>query len=71
MVKQKVHSISDMIEVLNVCFWDNECIQLFSILSKTELSLLFAFIQRQPSEWESATKWEKKLLNYYHENTNL
>ena len=36
MVKQEVKSIGDLVEVLNICFWEEEAVALFKAFSKEE-----------------------------------
>lgn len=61
LVRQQVHSLSDLIEVLNVCFWGDECIQLFEGFGKTELDLLRCYRQEKPESWRSDSGWEDLL----------
>jgi hypothetical protein len=37
MVKEEVNSLSDLMEVLSVCFWEDEALELFKTLSKEEI----------------------------------
>lgn len=67
MFKREVHSLRDCIEVLNICFWDDECIELFNVLDKTKLALLLNFIyqkQHESPDWRSESGWEKQLIKY-------
>ncbi len=66
-VKQNVHSMRDYFEILNICFWDEECIALFDSLSSEELKhLRLALKQKQSKspEWTSETGWENYLIDY-------
>lgn len=61
LVRQKVHSLSDLIEVLNVCFWGDECRQLLEGFGETELDLLRRYCQEKPESWSSDSGWEDLL----------
>lgn len=66
-VKQQIHSLRDLAEVLNICFWDDECIALFDSLDSTEIALLLHFLYQKRnmcSSWQSESGWEMQLLNY-------
>jgi hypothetical protein len=61
MVKQNVHSLRDYFEILNICFWDDECQALFDTLSHEELKHLRLAVKQKQSkfpEWKSETGWE-------------
>jgi hypothetical protein len=67
LVKQNVHSLRDYFEILNICFWDEECIALFDSLSDEELKHLRLALkqkQRKSPEWTSETGWENYLMDY-------
>jgi hypothetical protein len=67
LVKQNVHSLRDYFEILNICFWDEECIALFDSLSDEELRQLRLAIKQKQSkspEWTSETGWENYLIDY-------
>ncbi|MHC1723599.1 MAG: DUF6179 domain-containing protein [Aminipila sp.] len=64
LVKENVHSLRDMIEVLNVCFWDDDLIQLFQTLSSIEIGLLNQFVLGKTTNWESDSGWEKQLEKF-------
>lgn len=66
-VKQQVHSLRDLAEVLSICFWDDECIDLFDSLDSTEIALLLHFLHQKRkaySSWQSESGWELQLLSY-------
>lgn len=65
--KQEIHSLGDCIEVLNVCFWDDECIELFNVLDKEVLDILLDFLGQKYVElpdWHSESGWEQQLIKY-------
>lgn len=64
LVKETVHSLRDMVEVLDVCFWADESAAVFALLGKAELVLLDRFVQNRPKEKRSPTGWEQALENY-------
>ena len=64
LVKEAVHSLRDMTEVLDVCFWAEESIAVFELMGRAELALLYRFIQNRPKEKRSPTGWEQALENY-------
>lgn len=64
LLMQTVHSLRDMAEVLDVCFWDDESIDVFDKLQKTELAILFKFAKGRTNEKRSSTGWEQALYKY-------
>ncbi|MPM96741.1 hypothetical protein SDC9_143906 [bioreactor metagenome] len=63
-VKLEVHSLQDLVEILNVCFWGDDCERLFEELSSAELCLLRAYLKGKPEAWQSNSGWEKHLESY-------
>lgn len=61
LVKQQIHSLRDLVEVLNVCFRGEECRQLFKEFGETELDLLRRYCQEKPESWSSHSGWEDLL----------
>lgn len=59
--KREIHSLADMVDVLNVCFWEEECEQLFSTLSEIELNLLRDYLKNKTDSSQSNTGWEEYL----------
>jgi hypothetical protein len=64
LVKREVHSLRDLIEVMNIGFWDDDCPALFAALDDTELALLLRFLRDRQTGWCSDSGWEMQLLNY-------
>lgn len=58
-VKLEVHSLRDLVEILHVCFWGDDCARLFEELSSMELCLLRAYLEGKPEAWQSNFGWEK------------
>lgn len=56
-----LHSVADLAEVLNVCFWEQEASQLLETLAAETRQQLATFITRKPEGWHSETGWEKFL----------
>jgi hypothetical protein len=61
LVRQQVHSLQDLIEVLNVCFWGDEGRGLLAGLENREHDLLRQYIREKPDEWRSDSGWEEWL----------
>lgn len=59
-VKQEIHSLSDLVEVLNVCFWGDEVLELFKALSKEELYILNYYLDNKGDREVSESGWENK-----------
>ena len=71
--KQQVHSLRDCIEILNSCFWNNDCVELYDALNKTEIAVLLNFINQKQDEspdWRSESAWEKQLIKYVQKRIN-
>lgn len=67
LVKRNIHSLRDLVEVLNICFWGKECIQFFQTLETVELAILLYFIEKQQTtymSWQSESRWEIQFKNY-------
>lgn len=63
LVKQHIHSLRDMTEILNICFWEEEIMELLQSFSDTELVLLQEYVKNKPALWKSETGWEIQLEN--------
>lgn len=64
LLKEKVHSLQDLVEVLSDCFWGEECIALFETFETAELNLLQFFLDNQSEQWTSNSDWETQYFNY-------
>jgi hypothetical protein len=64
LVKENIHSLKDLIEILNACFWGEECIVLFDAFKESELDLLQYFLDQQQDDWSSASGWENQFKTY-------
>jgi len=65
LISHKVRSLRDLVEILNVCFWGEECEPLFASLNKGDLAALLDYTLQKKSrvpDWESESGWEKRLL---------
>lgn len=71
LAKREVHSLRDMVEVLNICFWSDEINALFDELSSTEISLLIEYINTKTQDWHSETGWETLISNYTKQKANI
>jgi len=66
MIKQ-VHSIKDLIEVLNACFSYDEFTELFSSFNDTEIAVLMHFLFEKHStaaDWNPYLEWEVRIIDY-------
>lgn len=64
MVKEEVNSLSDLVEVLNLCFWEDEALELFKTLSKEELYIIKHYLDNKYEAYSSDSEWEIKFMNY-------
>lgn len=71
LVEQKVHSLRDMVEVLNLCFWEEEIIELFNTFGDTEIMMLNQFVKSKSINWQSDTGWEKHLKKYINSTKKI
>ena len=62
-LKENVHSLSDLKEVLKECFYDNEFKEVFKILSKEEINILKNEIQHKLNYKDELYEWEKVLIS--------
>lgn len=66
MIKQ-IHSIRDLIEVLNVCFSRDEFTELFSSFNNVEIAVLMHFLLEKrgaADDWNPESEWEEKIIDY-------
>jgi hypothetical protein len=63
-VKEEVHSLSDLVEVLSQCFWEDEAQELFKILSEDEINVIKRYLYNKGEEYSSDTEWEVKFMEY-------
>ncbi|WP_411167793.1 DUF6179 domain-containing protein [Clostridium sp. MB05] len=66
-VKEEVHSLSDLVEVLGLCFWDDEALELFKTLSREEIYLLKNYLDSKSEGYISNSEWEIKFRDYISE----
>ncbi len=64
MVKEEVNSLSDLVEVLNLCFWEDEALELFKTLSKEEIYIIKHYLDNKYEAYSSDSEWEIKFMNY-------
>lgn len=64
MVKEEVNSLSDLVEVLNLCFWEDEALELFKTLSKEEIYIIKHYLDNKYEAYSSDSEWESKFMNY-------
>ncbi|KEZ85662.1 hypothetical protein IO99_13425 [Clostridium sulfidigenes] len=64
MVKEEVNSLSDLVEVLNLCFWEDEALELFKTLSKEEIYIIKHYLDNKYEAYSSDSQWEIKFMHY-------
>ncbi|HBL07124.1 MAG TPA: hypothetical protein DDZ33_09415 [Clostridium sp.] len=64
MVKEEVNSLSDLVEVLNLCFWEDEALELFKTLSKEEIYIIKHYLDNKYEAYSPDSQWEIKFMNY-------
>ena len=68
MVKQTVHALGDLVEILKECFWGDEYAQVFAIMQDMELAALWRYICDQKGDdlycIQYNADWENQLLEY-------
>ncbi|MBL4935590.1 hypothetical protein JK636_07435 [Clostridium sp. YIM B02515] len=64
MVKEEIHSLRDLVEVLSVCFWDDEAFELFKTLSEEEIQIIKHYLDSKDKVYSSDSKWEIKFMDY-------
>lgn len=61
MIREQIHSLSDLEEVLKECFWDAEYPEVFQLLSPPEADALQANIKLKQDFGSPLEEWEKYL----------
>ncbi|ADL53328.1 DUF6179 domain-containing protein [Clostridium cellulovorans] len=64
MVKEAVHSLSDLLEVLSICFWEDEVLELFKELSVEEIYIIKNHLDSKVEAHNSESGWEIKFKQY-------
>ncbi len=59
MVKRHIHSLGDLAEVLDICFFGDELTEVFQLLNKSEITALFNYLDN-----EDEKDWQKALKEY-------
>jgi hypothetical protein len=66
-IKGQIHSVRDLIEVLNVCLWGNEYTELFCSFSDLEIAVLLHFLHERHEETDDLSPifpWEVQLVDH-------
>lgn len=66
-VNREIRSLSDLVEVLNISFWGDECIPLFRSFDMETIAILVHFVYKQNENhdgWCSESRWEDSLKTY-------
>jgi hypothetical protein len=66
-VKEEIHSLSDLVEVLSVCFWEDEALELFKTLSQEEIYIIKHYLYNKCEAYNSDSEWEIKFMDYIRE----
>ncbi|SMC85769.1 DUF6179 domain-containing protein [Papillibacter cinnamivorans] len=61
LVLRNVHSLRDLVEILNLCFWEDEPDEMLRSLDGDTLFLLRAYVLKKGPDWHSETGWETRL----------
>lgn len=69
LVDKHINSLSDLVEILNECFWDDELMLLFDSFDNNKLKLLNYYLKKN-NTFNSLTGWENIFLNYI-QNINI
>lgn len=64
LVTRSVHALRDLTEVLDLCFWGEECDALFDWYGPHACLALLQAVQQKPDGWASETGWERRLRRY-------
>lgn len=67
MIKSQIHSVRDLIEVLNACLWGNEYTELFCSFSDLEIAVLLHFLHERHEETDdlsSVFPWKVQLIDH-------
>lgn len=64
-VKRSIHSLRDLVEVLDICFWEEELTELFNAMEDSELAVLYNFVlNNSDTERSSINNWESRFIQY-------
>ncbi|HWR19744.1 MAG TPA: DUF6179 domain-containing protein [Clostridia bacterium] len=64
MLSRKVHSLDDWLEVMPICFSEEEYNAVFSLLSIEELAAVARRIEKERSDFEPTPEWQSAFLRY-------
>lgn len=64
LIKELIHSLADLKEILNECIWPEEYTEIFSMLSPAETSVLLDEIIEKQNLWNQLSEWEEALLKH-------
>lgn len=68
MIKKSIHSIRDLMDVLDTCIWENEYVEVFSLLNDIEKEYVYEQIENEIStdiDKEDLKNWQKAFLQFY------
>ncbi len=67
MIKSSVHSLRDLIDVLDTCIWDDEYVEVFKLLSQVELDILCQIVVSDMAmgyKLSELKPWQREFLNF-------
>lgn len=71
MIKESVHSLCDLRELLNECIWPEEYSEIFSMLSSLEIDYFLDEIREKREFGQSLTSWETAVLKYASKSDHM
>ncbi len=67
MIRDRIHSVRDLVEVLNICFCNDEFDKLFSSFNDIEIAVIMNYLFQKKNaegEWNPESEWEALFINY-------
>jgi len=67
MIKSSVHSLRDLIDILDTCIWDDEYIEVFKLLSQVELDILCQIVVSDMAigyKLSELKSWQREFLKF-------
>lgn len=67
MIKSSVHSLIDLIDILDTCIWDDEYVEVFKLLSDVEIDILIQNVASDLAMGYKLTElkpWQREFFIY-------
>jgi hypothetical protein len=64
MLSREVHSLDDWLEVIPLCFSEEEYDKVFSLLGAAELAAVARRIEKERSNFEAPPEWQNAFSRY-------